>query len=441
MPRAGGIYSPPPGTDGVPNTPIESAKYNAFVADITADQNAPRPITAGGTGGTSAVSGNDGLNTTSSDMASAATLNLANATGVTVNVTGTTTITALGTVNSGALRTLVFAGALTLTHNATSLILPGAANITTAAGDVATFRSKGAGNWVCVGYQKATGGPTVSVLVNPTITGNVIATSTDAGATGGPDLEVYRDSASPAASDVIGRHLYTGRDSAANKQTYAVDQAVILDATSGSEDAKRVTRTVVAGVEADRLHVGAGAWMEGATGGDPGAGQFNATGLEVNGVNLYPRVLGTATATTSGTAIDFTGIPATVTQIVVSLMGVSTNGTSNLIVQLGDSGGIETTGYLGGGITAGTTANFTTGLGVTAVFGAAFVYHGSIIITLAEVSTNTWVSAATGGFSNSAAGSHCGCSKSTSAVLDRIRLTTVNGTDTFDLGKVNILYQ
>ena len=74
-----------------------------------------------------------------------------------VNITGPTTITGLGTVNSGALRVLVFAGILTFTHNGTSLILPGAANITTAAGDVAVMVSLGSGNWKCIAYQSASG--------------------------------------------------------------------------------------------------------------------------------------------------------------------------------------------------------------------------------------------------------------------------------------------
>jgi hypothetical protein len=90
-----------------------------------------------------------------SDIASASSINLGAATGDYVDVTGTTTITALGTVAAGIERTVRFTGVLTLTHNATSLILPGGANITTAAGDVATFRSLGSGNWRCVGYQPA----------------------------------------------------------------------------------------------------------------------------------------------------------------------------------------------------------------------------------------------------------------------------------------------
>lgn len=91
-------------------------------------------------------------------VASAATVDLgAIATGSYVHITGTTTITAFGTVASGISRTVVFDGALTLTHNSTSLILPGGANITTAAGDVAIFRSEGSGNWRCEFYQPASG--------------------------------------------------------------------------------------------------------------------------------------------------------------------------------------------------------------------------------------------------------------------------------------------
>jgi hypothetical protein len=91
------------------------------------------------------------------DIASAGTTDIGAATGNYVVVTGTTTITALGTVQAGAVRIVRFSGALILTHNATSLILPTAANITTAAGDVAVFVSEGSGNWRCTGYLRANG--------------------------------------------------------------------------------------------------------------------------------------------------------------------------------------------------------------------------------------------------------------------------------------------
>jgi hypothetical protein len=91
------------------------------------------------------------------DIASATTTDLATATGDFVDITGTTTITGLGTVAAGKEMTVRFAGILTLTHNATSLILPGGANITTAAGDRAILRSLGSGNWVCIAYVPASG--------------------------------------------------------------------------------------------------------------------------------------------------------------------------------------------------------------------------------------------------------------------------------------------
>lgn len=90
------------------------------------------------------------------DIASAATINLTTATGNLVHITGTTTITAI-TIPSGAERTMVFDGVLTLTHNATTLILPNSANITTAAGDVATVRGDGTGNARVIHYQRANG--------------------------------------------------------------------------------------------------------------------------------------------------------------------------------------------------------------------------------------------------------------------------------------------
>lgn len=97
-------------------------------------------------------------------IASAGTVNLAASTSNTINISGTTTITSLGTMTSGATRRLIFQGALTLTHNATSLILPGGANITTAAGDAAEFVSLGSGNWKCYNFERANG---TSVSLGP----------------------------------------------------------------------------------------------------------------------------------------------------------------------------------------------------------------------------------------------------------------------------------
>lgn len=97
------------------------------------------------------------------DIASATTTDLSGATGNYIDITGTTAITGLGTAPAGTRRTVQFDGILTLTYNASSLILPGAANITTAAGDIAEFVSLGSGNWKCLYYTSSTATPAAGI--------------------------------------------------------------------------------------------------------------------------------------------------------------------------------------------------------------------------------------------------------------------------------------
>ena len=112
-------------------------------------------LTKGGHGQPTAYQGLDALTVQGADIASATTTDLSAATGESVTITGTTTITGFGTAAAGVIRFIRFSGALTLTHNATSLILPGAANISTGAGDTATVVSLGSGNWRCWNYTRA----------------------------------------------------------------------------------------------------------------------------------------------------------------------------------------------------------------------------------------------------------------------------------------------
>jgi hypothetical protein len=249
-------------------------------------------------------------------VASAATTDIGAAASYAVKITGTTTITSFGTDGQGP-RFVRFTGALTLTHNASSLILPGGANITTAAGDtcIAIPIPSGAG-WYVSNYTRASG-----------------------------DL-----------------------------------------------------------------------------------------------------VSGTAVATTSGTAVDFTSIPSWVKRITVQFSGVSTNGTSSIILQLGDSGGVETSGYSsstaqftnGGSVVS---SLFTSGFGVTAVVDAGSVISGSLELSLLSATANTWAVAGVIGFTNSTSNAICGGSKALSATLDRVRITTAGGVNTFDAGSVNVLYE
>lgn len=163
--------------------------------------------------------------------------------------------------------------------------------------------------------------------------------------------------------------------------------------------------------------------------------------LQASGVatNIYPLVSGTAQATTSGTSFDFTGIPSWVKRITVMFAAVSTSGTSPVQIQLGDSGGIETTGYASGafGYNSGTAAGSTSGLLVDEGYGGAAQSRNGAY-TLSLLAVNSWVGSGvliTNNVTPSAG------TKSLSATLDRIRITTVNGTDTFDAGVVNIMYE
>ncbi len=157
--------------------------------------------------------------------------------------------------------------------------------------------------------------------------------------------------------------------------------------------------------------------------------------------------LGTEQATTSGTSIDFTGIPSGTRRITLSLVGVSISGTSALLVQLGDSGGVETTGYLGAvsQLAAATmeTANINASAGFQLMtsIAATSVLHGTVVLTLEDSSDNTWVCTAMVGRSDTTVLNLVSGSKATSAVLDRIRITTAGGTDTFDAGVMSILYE
>ena len=155
---------------------------------------------------------------------------------------------------------------------------------------------------------------------------------------------------------------------------------------------------------------------------------------------------GTVIATTSGTSHDFTGIPSGVKRIQMSLVDVSTNGGAVMLVQIGDSGGIEASGYLGNSAqfqNAGAveSASFTAGLGLSATGAATIVWSGIVTLDLVDASTNTWAMSFASGWSLTTYLSFGGCSKSLSATLDRIRLTTASGTDAFDAGKANILYE
>jgi hypothetical protein len=153
-------------------------------------------------------------------------------------------------------------------------------------------------------------------------------------------------------------------------------------------------------------------------------------------------VRATAQASTSGTSIDFTGIPSWVQRITVMFNGVSTTGTSEKLVQLGTSSGIVSTGYISTAIRASaggiSTGAATTGMVVNSESSTDTV---SILMTIALVSENIWVSSHVGRYTTTTGSISGGGDVDLGGVLDRIRITTFDGVDTFDAGSVNIMYE
>jgi hypothetical protein len=168
------------------------------------------------------------------------------------------------------------------------------------------------------------------------------------------------------------------------------------------------------------------------------AGQVTSNGLTTS---LYPLISGTAVASTSGTSIDFTGIPSWVKRITVMMSGVSTNGSSNPLIKIG-AGSVTTSGYVAQSSNTAATGGiaYTTGFGLSSGVSTNVVY-GAMVLTL--VGSNLWVSSFCGGINSNGTPFTlmAGGSVTLSGTLDRIRITTVNGTDTFDAGSINILYE
>lgn len=166
------------------------------------------------------------------------------------------------------------------------------------------------------------------------------------------------------------------------------------------------------------------------------AGVTTNSGAVYNGISSS-----TAVASTSGTSIDFTSIPSWVKRITVMFNGVSLSGTANILVQIGDSGGIENTSYVSSSTAftgaAGSTVSSTAGF-IIATGTASYLVSGIMTITL--VGSNLWVESGNGKVSTTACWISGG-DKTLSDTLTQVRITTTNGTDTFDAGSINILYE
>lgn len=155
-----------------------------------------------------------------------------------------------------------------------------------------------------------------------TFTATQTIQSTDAGAAEGPILVLDRDSASPAASDLLGVVQYLGEDSGGGEQEYGAVLGKIIDPTAASEDGEVIVRTTIAGTSANRLHVGAGTYTSGATGGDKGADTINAGAFYENGA----RIDG------AKAWVNFTGTGVVAVNDSFNVTSITDNGTGNYTV-------------------------------------------------------------------------------------------------------------
>jgi len=308
------------------------------------------------------------------NIASATTINLTTATGNAVHVTGTTQIDAV-TLGSGMWRMVIFDGILTLAHSATNNNLPGGANITTAANDRALYWSDGTTVY-CAAYTPAAGLQT-------------------------KDAELTAIAGLTSAANKVPR--FTGSGTAdlldfKDEDNMASDSAT---AVPSQQSVKAYVDTSIAAIPA-------------------------------------ALTLGTPQATTSGSSVSITGIPSGTKRVTLMLNGVSTTGTSVPRVQLGDSGGLENSGYTAIAMGfAGTVAStdYTDGFGLRNDWTAARAANGMIIFC--HVGSNVWVAQGAMQLAFGEGGNVTGI-KTLSAELDRIGIVTA---DAFDAGSINILYE
>jgi hypothetical protein len=431
------------------------------------------------------------------DIASAATTDIGLQNTNFLRVTGTTTITSFGTNFKGP-RFLVFAGAVTLTNSST-LVLPGGANITTAAGDVliaipgATLGT--ADKWIVTAYQKnaVPGAPAAGTVTNASladgavygskmtskiepVTGSVASNALTV--TLNPTVLDFRSATigsgtvntrtiSTAISAVVpsGATLGTTNAVLSKVTLIALDNAgtvelavcngslsldestlistTVLDAASDSAAViySTTARTnvpfrVVGYIESTQAT--AGTWATAPSKIQGIGGQIR----QATGINGGSITSGTAVNSTSGTAIDFTGIPSWAKRITVMFNSVSTNGTSAYLIQIG-SGSVTTTGYISSStnlvnVSAVGVASSTAGF-IHQSYSAAFAHSGSFNLT--NISGNIWVAQGACKADTLSMILTAGNSPALSGSLDRVRITTVNGTDTFDAGSINILYE
>ena len=243
-------------------------------------------------------------------------------------------------------------------------------------------------------------------------------------ATTGSAYQILRNSATPGATELVDK-IVSGT---------ALTYATFTGSISGT------TLTVTA-VSAGTIQVGQGISGTGVTAGTTIVGLGTGTGS--TGTYTVSASQTVASTTISTVSLNYTSIPSWVKRVTVMFNGVSTNGTSNYRIQFG-AGSNQTTGYNSNCLTASSaaaaaTANATAGFDIGSISTAGATLYGSAIFSL--FGSNGWV--CQGQFSNigDSRSHYPAGAVALSGTLDRVRITTVNGTDTFDAGTINILYE
>jgi hypothetical protein len=259
--------------------------------------------------------------------------------------------------------------------------------------------------------------------------------STDAGATEGPALDLHRNSASPADSDVIGALRFKGEDDGSNATTYAKLVGVIDDVTGGEEDGHLSVVTVVAGTLADRFHFGAGLYADGNT--DPGVGKIDADDLLISGTSVTPGWATTGQVTVqTGTSVSLVSGLSGVNEIEIHCEAISLDATASPLIQIGDSGGLEVTGYTGFAVSIGGAAVVqdinSTGFLCGENAGHTAATTADFVIKLRHMGSNVWSFDSLGYAATLDRSIHGQGLKTLTGALDRVSITTEGGTANFD---------
>lgn len=274
-------------------------------------------------------------------------------------------------------------------------------------------------------------------------------TSKDSLSTGNP-LKIIKGAEFDTEFNAIATAIATKTDNAAANITggtiTGITDLAIADGGTGASTASgaRTNLGLVIGTNVQAWDADLDTWATKTAPAGTVVGTTDTQTLTNKTINGGALQTSTAIASTSGTSIDFTSIPSWVKRITVMFNGVSTNGTSLTQIQIG-AGSIQTSGYTGTYSQAQSAANNLVNLSAGFVFDAAAsasaVRNGFVILSLLESATGIWSASGQSGRSDSALFTTVAGVKSLSGTLDRVRITTVNGTDTFDAGSINILYE